>query len=476
MPAKGILSCLPIIVLIVLVMMTRRMTESMFIASLLAAILAYGPKFLTGYIAMLYAALGNTSFQLLLLVAGAFGGMISLLEKSGAMFGFRNKMVRFCTGPQKTMATTWALGIIIFIDDYLNALAVSVSMKDLTDHYRIPREHLAYTIGSTGASVCVLIPMSSWAAFAIGSLADYGLTAQTYYRAIPYMFYPFCALALSLLLALRKFPLLGGMKNAYMRVAKCKASEKQADISDSIRGCSKPPNDAAAINMIQDNIPGAAPQEPSSFVSSETAFGAWNFLLPVLCLFGGGLLFDNNIVVGILLALAAMLLLYCGKDKMKVIDFTDCFISGITDMVPLLVTIMMGFAMQDAVARMGFNDFILSLCSRTLRPEILPVAAFILVGLAAFFAASFWMLIIITFPIFIPLAQSMGIDPALVIAAIMSGVAFGSQTCIYSDAMFMVASGTGVSNDGQLRAMAPYIAIGALAASVLFLFAGYLQS
>lgn len=467
MTAKGIISGLPIIVLIILVMTTRRMTESMFISSLLAAILAYGPKFLTGYIEMLYAALGNESFQLLLLVAGAFGGMIALLEKSGAMFGFRNKMVRFCTGPKKTMAMTWLLGVIIFIDDYLNALAVSVSMKSLSDHYRIPREHLAYTIGSTGACVCVLIPISSWAAFAIGSLADYGLTTETYYRAVPYMFYPFCALLLSLLLAVRKFPLLGGMKDAYGRLEK---NRMAGDAADMPKGGQSPDGTAAAW----ENTPGDDPQSPAA--PPETSAGAWNFLIPVLCLFGGVLLFDNNIIVGILLALTAMFLLYCGRDKMKITAFTDCFIDGITDMVPLLFTIMMGFAMQDAVARMGFNDFILSLCSRTLRPEILPAAAFILVGLAAFFAASFWMLIIITFPIFIPLAQTMGIDPALVIAAVMSGVAFGSQTCIYSDAMFMVASGTGVSNDDQLRTMAPYIAIGALAACILFLLAGFLQS
>lgn len=471
MSAKGTISGLPIIVLIILVMTTRRMTESMFISSLLAAILAYGPKFLTGYIEMLYAALGNESFQLLLLVAGAFGGMIALLEKSGAMFGFRNKMVRFCTGPKKTMAMAWLLGVIIFIDDYLNALAVSVSMKSLSDHYRIPREHLAYTIGSTGACVCVLIPISSWAAFAIGSLADYGLTAKAYYRAIPYMFYPFCALLLSLLLAVRKFPLLGGMKDAYGRLEKSRTAR---DAADTPKGGQSPDGTAAVWDTARENTPGDDPQNPAA--PPEASAGAWNFLIPVLCLFGGVLLFDSNIVVGILLALAAMFLLYCGRDKMKITAFTDCFIDGITDMVPLLFTIMMGFAMQDAVARMGFNDFILALCSRTLRPEILPAAAFVLVGLAAFFAASFWMLIIITFPIFIPLAQTMGIDPALVIAAVMSGVAFGSQTCIYSDAMFMVASGTGVSNDGQLRAMAPYIAIGALAASVLFLLAGFLQS
>ena len=69
-----------------------------------------------------------------------------------------------------------------------------------------------------GACVCVLIPISSWSAFAIGSLGDYGLGAGDYYRAIPYMFYPFCAIVISLLLACRKFPLLGSMKKAYQRV------------------------------------------------------------------------------------------------------------------------------------------------------------------------------------------------------------------------------------------------------------------
>ena len=144
-------------------------------------------------------------------------------------------------------------------------------------------------------------------------------------------------------------------------------------------------------------------------------------------------------------------------------------------MVPLLLAVMLGFAMQDAVADMGFNEFVLSLCSENILPQILPAVIFLLVGLAAFLAASFWMLIVITFPIFIPLAQVMGIDPSLIIAAVMSGVAMGSQACIYSDAIFMVASGTGVSNGNQFRSIIPYIGIGVVAATVLFLIAGFLQ-
>lgn len=445
---KGFISCLPVIVLIILVMATHRMTESMLISSLLAAVLAYGTDFLSGYVEMLYQALSNSSYQLLLIVACSFGGMIMLLEKSGSLFGFQRFMIRFCTTPQKTMVLTWLLGGIIFIDDYLNALAVSVSMKGLSDHYKIPREHLAYTINCMGACVCVLIPVSSWSAFAIGSLADYGLCASDYYRAIPYMFYPFCCLIISLLLACGKFPLIGDMKKAYARVA---------------QGGSVLPQNTAAENL----------QEPTEEQKKQASI--WNFLIPMGCLFAGMVCFGSNIIVGILLALASMFALYCIKGKMKITEFTDYFIDGITDMVPLLLTITLGFAMQNAVEQLGFNEFVLAVCSQTLSVEWIPVIAFLAVGMAAFFAASFWMLIVLTFPIFIPLTQVMGGNTALVIAAIMSGVALGSQACIFSDAVFMVASGTGVTNDDQFRTILPYVAIGTVAAATLFLIAGFLQ-
>lgn len=445
---KGLIACLPVIMLIALVMFTHRMTESMFAASLLAAILVYGNKFLSGYVERIYSALSNSSYQLLLMVACSFGGMIMLLEKSGALYGFQRFMVQFCTTPVRTMVLTWILGGIIFIDDYLNALAVAVSMKGVADYHKIPREHLAYTINCMGACVCVLIPVSSWSAFAIGSLADYGLKVTDYYKAIPYMFYPFCCLLISLLLACGKFPLLGDMKKAYKRVAE---------------GGSVLPVHTAVEDL----------KEPSENQLAQSS--VWDFLIPMICLFVGMLGSDSNIMIGILLSVASMFLLYCIKGKRKITWFTDCFVSGITDMVPLLFTMTFGFAMQSAIEKLGFNDFVLMVCSQTIKPAFLPVIAFLAVGAAAFFAASFWMLIVLTFPVFIPLAQSMGISPSLVIAAIMSGVALGSQACIFSDAVFMVASGTGVTNDDQFRTILPYVAIGAIVAGILFLIAGFLQ-
>lgn len=442
---EGLISCIPIIVLIVSVMVTHRMTESMVVSSLLAAVLAYRGEFVSGYVKMLYATLSNPSYQLLLLVAGSFGGIIALLEKSGAMYGFRKMLIRYCDGPKKTMVLTWILGGIVFIDDYLNALAVSVTMKGICDHHRIPREHLAYTINCMGACVCVMIPISSWSAFAIGALPEYGLSAQDYYRAIPYMFYPLICLFISLLLACRKFPLLGGMKHAYARVAQGGPTLEQDDQS-------------------------AAQQQELPEQDGKIR----NFLIPMVCLFVGMLAFGNDILVGILMAIVSMFLLYCVIDKMKITEFTDCFLTGVTQLVPLLVTIMLGFAMLSAVEELGFNEFLVAACSELISPQLLPVMAFVLVAAAAFLAASFWMLIVITFPVFLPIAQTLGINPSVMIAAVMSGVALGSQACIFSDAVYMVASGTGVSNDRQLRAIMPYVAIGAAAAAVMYLIVGFL--
>lgn len=91
-------------------------------------------------------------------------------------------------------------------------------MKGISDKQRIPREHLAYTVNCMGACVCVLLPVSSWAAFAVGCAAEQNLGMPEYLQAIPFMFYPICAILISLLLALGKFPKIGQMKKAYERV------------------------------------------------------------------------------------------------------------------------------------------------------------------------------------------------------------------------------------------------------------------
>ncbi len=442
---NGLPAGIPILILIVGVLITKRMTEPLILSSITAVLMCDGLHALSGYGEKMYLVLSGSSFQLLLIVALSFSGMIALLEKSGAMLGFGKTMEKVSNSPRKTLVLTWLLGGIIFIDDYLNALAVSASMRPIADRQRIPREHLAYTINCMGACVCVMVPISSWSAFAIGCLAEQGLDANTYFKAILYMFYPICAILICLLTATGLFPRLGELRQAYRRVKDSgKVSADSWKIGNSIN------------------------------TNETTASSPLNFLLPMAALIIGMLVFDNNIVIGILLAIATMFLLYIPQKRLKIREFFDIFLDGAATMTPMLINIFIAFVMEEAVEEMGFTSAVIELATASIPPWLLPAVAFLSVGLITFFAASFWALIVISFPIFLPMAVQMGVNPALVTAAVMSGVALGSQACLYSDAIFMVAAGTEVPNEVQFKTVLPYVAAGAAVAAILFIIAGFL--
>ncbi len=442
---NGLWAGIPLLILIIGALLTKRVIESAVISSIAAVAMLDGAHFVPAYIEKMYAVLTNPSFQLLILVAVGFAGLSGILEKSGAMYGFRKKMERICKTKKSTGFFTWLLGGLIFIDDYLNALAVSASMKGISDAKRIPREHLAYTVNCMGACVCVLIPVSSWSAFAVGCMAEQNLSFAAYLHAIPYMFYPIVAIILSLLLTQEKFPLLGRLKQAYLRV------EGGGPVLDT------------------------ADPRPKTSDSEIPSSSYLNFLLPMAALVAGVLLFDQDILAGILCAAAVLLILVLTQHLMKVTVFFDLFLESGASMTPLLIIIFFAFIMEMSADEMGFTTAISTVLCRAVPAWLIPALAFLSTAGITFFAASFWAMIVIAFPIFLPMAAQAGIDPSIIIGAVMSGVALGSQACLYSDAIFMVSAGTDVPNDVQFKTALPYVGIGVCVASAAFLLAGILH-
>lgn len=215
---KILIMLIPIILLVIVAFISRNLLFSMICAAFLAVVIECKGTFFTGFIDHIYEVLGNSTLQYILIFAVLAGAMIKLLEKSGAMTGFSKIMNKLANSSKKSMFLTWLLGGIVFIDDYLNALAVSTTMIGITDKQKIPREHLAYTVNSMGACVCVMLPITSWAACAISTLNDTGMGNKIYIQAIPFMFYPIAAIICCLLLALGIMPKIGNMKKAYERV------------------------------------------------------------------------------------------------------------------------------------------------------------------------------------------------------------------------------------------------------------------
>ena len=239
-----VIAFLPLLFLITYALRSRKMADAMVLATLLAMVLLYRQHFVTGLIDSMYAVLSTSAYQFSLCVIATFGAFISLMQQSGALMGFRDLLARVADTPRKTLLLAWLLAVIMFVDEYLNALTVTISMRGIVDRNRIPREHLALQANIMACCLCVTVPFTSWTAFSVGLLTEFDLTFADYLRAVPLMFYPLAMMLLTLLLAAGVFPKVGPLKRAYDRVRGGGAtfepsaqSEKLVDIADVDEGC-----------------------------------------------------------------------------------------------------------------------------------------------------------------------------------------------------------------------------------------------
>ncbi len=188
---------------------TKRCLEFMIAGSIAAAIFVYHGGFLAGWGQSLQDMLSENVW--VMLVCLLFGGLIGLLTDSRGSFGFSRYISKICNTQRKTLLTTFLMGILIFVDDYLNVLSIGACMKKISDRQKLPRETLAYLLDSTGAPVCVLLPFSTWAAFYSSlfyqqdSVRSLGVKSamQAYTMAIPYLFYPIITLIIVFLFCTR---------------------------------------------------------------------------------------------------------------------------------------------------------------------------------------------------------------------------------------------------------------------------------
>lgn len=444
----GVLCCIPVAVLIIGVVITKKLPEMLIIATIIGAIIVHKGNFLTGWIDYLYAVLSDASFQFLILILFGFGAMLTNFEKTGALLGFSKKLSKLVKTPRKSMFCTWLLGAIIFIDDYLNALAVSATMRNITDKQGIPREHLAYTVNAMGACMCVLIPFTSWAAFMIGVMDKSNLGFIDYVKSIPFMFYPICAVLIALLLSVGVMPKIGSMKRAYERVNSGGPTlpvEKSGDVLVDLQS--------------------AEEVKPAHFM---------NFLVPIIALIASMLYFDNDMIHGIVVGLVVQAIMYGVQKLATPAQFVANMMEGIAGMAGIGFICLLAFTLSQCNNALGFSEYMVNLFTKVISPSLLPLIVFILCGFIAFTAGSFWALVVIVYPIFMPLAFELGVNPRLIIAGMMSGIALGSQSCFFCDAVIMTSAGTGVAPVTQVKAIFPYVAIGASIACVLFAVAGFL--
>ncbi|WP_084332718.1 Na+/H+ antiporter NhaC family protein [Marinobacterium jannaschii] len=441
----GALSLFPTLVVIATALYTKRTIESLFIGVLVGLLMtrsfadfipALGSTFLTVF--------QNDTVAWIFIACGLMGSMITLVTAGGGAEAFGGWISRKVQGKKPTLFATMGLGILIFIDDYLNAMTIGSSMRKATDKVKTSREFLAYVVDSTAAPVCIILPFSTWAVFFSGLLEENKVAAEgeginLFIQSIPYMFYAWICLAVVVLAINNSIPLLGKMREAEERTERTGAvlSEEDAALENGTEAAT------AESNML-------------------------NFFVPIGTLIFFTWYFDIDIMSGAMAAIFVTLAFYFVQRLLPMLEMFDAVLKGFVGMIAPLGTLFCGFMLAEVNNDLGTTEFVIQSASTIMTAELLPATVFITMAGLAFATASFWGIFVVGMPIIMPLAMAVNADMPLVIGAMISASAFGSHACFYGDSTVLSAKACGISPMNHALTQLPYTLISAAIATLLF--------
>ena len=168
-------------------------------------------------------------------------------------------------------------------------------------------------------------------------------------------------------------------------------------------------------------------------------------------------------------------ILYLAQRKMKFKEFLSYCFDGVMSMGFVLVLSVLAFAVQSANTDLGLANFIIEITTPIMKGAFLPAVVFLVCGVYAYATGCFWDLAAIILPLVVPLANAMGVDPILASAAVFSGAAFGSNTCLYGDGVIMCAQGCEMNSIDLMFATLPYACISGGITFILYLICGFVM-
>lgn len=450
----GIFCLIPAIVILAFALITKRTFEALFLGAAVSLIMYYKQGFFLPLVEMVQSVISD---EVWIFVAFAlFGFFVVLLEKSKGTIGFANFLSRWANSQKKTLVASWVLGIVVFLDDFLNILTVSAAMRKLSDRHKTPREMFAYLLDSTGAPVCVLIPLSTWAIFYAdlaqtefdtAGITAYGDGMSAYISSIPFMFYSWIAVLMVPALAIGIMPKIGPMKKAFQRVQE--TGKLWSDASD------------------QFNL-----QESEEVDDNKVEPKMRNFIVPLIVVIIA-MLITEDMVASLLITLAIMFLMYIPTKVMTFGDFCESLPKGISNMLPVMIILVGCYMVRDSMNLIQMPQYVVEAAVPFCSAQLLPAITFIVVALLAFVTGSSWGVPAIAVPILMPLAFASGANPLLVLGALVAGASFGSHACFYADATVLSSQASLISNLDHAFTQIPYAIICAAAAVVLYLIGGF---
>ena len=464
------MSLLPPVIAIALALITKEVYSSLFIGILMGGLLwsnfSFEGTVLHAFNDGIVASLSDSYNVGILIFLVILGTMVCLMNKAGgsAAFGrWAKENIKSRAGAQ---LATVLLGVLIFIDDYFNCLTVGSVMRPITDKQNVSRAKLAYLIDATAAPICIIAPISSWAA-AVAGFAEDGQGLNLFIRAIPYNFYALLTIVMMIGMVLLKIEF--GSMARYEK----NAIEK----GDLFSG----PNPYAMLDEEVDESKGTVLDLVLPIV-----------VLVVSCVIGmiysGGFFdgadfvtafSDSDASVGLMLGSSFGLLFafiyYFIRRSMSFKDMMNCIPEGFKAMVPAILILTFAWSLKGMTDSLGAKYFVRDFVRSASGIQVLlPVIVFAVGCLLAFATGTSWG----TFGILIPIVQSvfeMSNPMAIIcISACMAGAVCGDHCSPISDTTIMASAGAQCDHVNHVSTQLPYAITCAVISGITYLIAGLL--
>jgi tetracycline resistance efflux pump len=437
------LALLPPFIVVMLSMWLRRAFEPLLMGCLVGYLLINPSDFPNNFIDGLTKTFQEESTVWVILVCGLYGSLIHLIIQSGSVFAFGETALQYVTTRRKSLITTWLMGLFIFIDDYMSALAVGVTMRKITDRYQVSRELLAYLVNATAAPICVLIPMTTWSIYCGKLLEDNKIVQkgngfQGFIDIIPFLFYPWVAVILAYLVAIGVFPLFSKMKAAEERAA------------------------TAAIEL------------PLPVSGNNAGAKSVHFFLPLIVLIAATLYLDKDALKGVLAGLTFTVFYYAATRLMTFEALSEGIFEGFRSMIYALSILIMSYVLKKVGDKMGLTPYVIASVQPYLSKAVLAAVIFVALSLISYLTASSWGLYLVAIPIVVPLAQSLGANVFLSLGAVISAGVVGSQSSFYSDAAVLTSASTECDGMEMFLTALPFNLLSIIISTILFLIVGFI--
>lgn len=462
---------IPPLLAIILAFITKEVYSSLFIGVAVGALLYSGFHPWNSFVN--FFEIMKNSMNLNILIFDVLLGMIIvLMAKSGGSAAYGKWAGTKIRTKRSALLATMGLGVLIFVDDYFNCLTVGSVMRPVTDQQKVSRAKLAYIIDATAAPVCIIAPISSWAA-AVNSYvpADAGISGfQLFLRTIPYNLYAILTLVMVFFICFTGFDF-GLMKKHEENAAKGDLFTSGGDEFEQVSE-----DEVNLGGKVMDLVLPVAVLIVSA-IGAMIYTGYLGGAKDIITAFSGCDA-ETSLIFATMVTIFFMMLLYLPRKVVDFKGFMESLVEGFKLMIPAITILIFAWSLKGIGDAMGLAEFVGGIVGENASASIfIPVVLFAVAIFLSFSTGTSWG----TFAILVPIATGMfagntSLEMMIIsVSAVLAGAVCGDHVSPISDTTVMSSAGAQSNHINHVTTQMQYAAVVAVISFIGYIIAGFVH-